>query len=269
MTLVNFEGELLIDMYVLPSHPILNYNTQYSGISAETLKDVKNILENAQDIFLQYVCSETILVGHSLENDLMALNIVHNKCIDTSVLFLTKNERKLKLKDLTQKFLHYKIQQGSHCSLEDARSCLSLAKLRIEIFDKFDSQKIITNDFSTNYNNGQLDLLDNIIKSGNTVLIVDESEKLKKILKYSVSFDEIKINTNDAKLDKIIKVVKKKTQDNNIIPRIILSKLDKSEIYYNIDQKIQEIFNVSKKNTVISLVFQMKVNPTFCIFIGK
>lgn len=46
--------------------------------------------------------------------------MVHRNIIDTSLLFLTKSERKLKLKDITQKFLNCKIQSGSHCPCEDA-----------------------------------------------------------------------------------------------------------------------------------------------------
>ena len=37
--------------------------------------------------FFELVCSRTLLVGHSLENDLKALRVVHAKVLDTAVLF--------------------------------------------------------------------------------------------------------------------------------------------------------------------------------------
>jgi RNA exonuclease 1 len=31
--------------------------------------------------------SETILVGHALDNDLKTMRIIHHKCVDTAILF--------------------------------------------------------------------------------------------------------------------------------------------------------------------------------------
>lgn len=48
---------------------------------------------------------DTILIGHSLENDLNALRIVHDKVIDTSVLFMNDTGKKLPLKSLASYYL--------------------------------------------------------------------------------------------------------------------------------------------------------------------
>lgn len=48
---------------------------------------------------------DTILVGHSLQNDLHAMKFIHNKVIDTSVLFARKNGSKMKLKTLAYNIL--------------------------------------------------------------------------------------------------------------------------------------------------------------------
>ncbi len=61
--------------------------------------------------------------------------MIHKKCIDTSIMYLTKSERKLSLKNLAFKYLNIKIQSDTHCSEEDSKTTLSLAKLRIEILD--------------------------------------------------------------------------------------------------------------------------------------
>ncbi len=50
-----------------------------------------------------------IRVGHSLENDLRALRIVHGKIIDTAVLFRGRNGRKFSLKHLYSVLLQRKI----------------------------------------------------------------------------------------------------------------------------------------------------------------
>ena len=42
---------------------------------------------STQARFFQLVCSRTLLVGHSLENDLKALRVVHARVLDTAVLF--------------------------------------------------------------------------------------------------------------------------------------------------------------------------------------
>ena len=51
------------------------------------------------------MCEETILVGHSLENDLRAMKFVHEKVLDSSVLFMAKSGIKFKLKSLADKIL--------------------------------------------------------------------------------------------------------------------------------------------------------------------
>ena len=49
---------------------------------------------------------DTILVGHSLENDLHAMHVVYDKVIDTSVLFARKNGSKMKLKTIALNLLN-------------------------------------------------------------------------------------------------------------------------------------------------------------------
>ena len=76
-----------MDEYCVPHNPITDYNTRYSGISAETLQDVTKRLADVQQTFLTHVTAETLLVGHGLENDLGALKIMHARNIDTSIIY--------------------------------------------------------------------------------------------------------------------------------------------------------------------------------------
>ena len=55
---------------------IVDYRTKWSGISAATLAGVSTTFEQVQVAVLRVVTRETMLVGHSLENDLRALKVL-------------------------------------------------------------------------------------------------------------------------------------------------------------------------------------------------
>ena len=63
-------------------------------------------------LLLPVVSRETILVGHSLENDLKALKVVHRRCVDTTVLYPHPKGFPLRqsLKYITRKYLDVNIQ---------------------------------------------------------------------------------------------------------------------------------------------------------------
>ncbi|GAB4818134.1 hypothetical protein N2152v2_005180 [Parachlorella kessleri] len=131
-TLVGEDGRVILDELVVPDRPILDYNTRYSGITAQMLAGVKTSVANIQALVKRYVGPETLLVGHTLENDLKALRLVHPRCVDTALLF--PNPKGLpyrpSLKGLTQRFLGRTIQAGAHNSHVDADVSLQLAQLK-------------------------------------------------------------------------------------------------------------------------------------------
>ena len=75
-----------------------------------------------------------VLVGHSLENDLHALKLYHTSVIDTALSYgHTRGPGyKSSLRYLAREYLDREIQCETHDSVEDAKACLDLVKLKLE-----------------------------------------------------------------------------------------------------------------------------------------
>ena len=140
VSLVSTKG-VLLDEFVLPEGKITDYRTQYSGITAEHLASCKNspsfchvftaAFESIQQrVFTEMTKIPSILVGHSLENDLAVLKLVHNHIIDTAVRYTHPTPSyKHSLRDLVANYLNRSIQGGKkgHDPREDAKAALDLA----------------------------------------------------------------------------------------------------------------------------------------------
>ncbi len=136
LSVVDANCETLADVLVKPANPIIDYLTQWSGITEELLVGVTTTLADAQDTLLEVVDTDCILVGHSLENDLRAMKIAHDRVIDTSVCFPRRNGRggKQALRALADRMLNLQIQTAGdegHDSTEDASTAMRLALLRL------------------------------------------------------------------------------------------------------------------------------------------
>eukprot|EP01135_Chromosphaera_perkinsii_P001719 Nk52_evm96s208 gene=Nk52_evmTU96s208 len=154
LSVVDEENVLVYDRLIQPKGYILDYLTEYSGLTKEGLDGVTRTLEDVREEMKGFVSAATILVGHSLDSDFKALKVVHEKVIDTSVLFPHKlgHPYKRRLKNIVQENLHRFIQTGvkekestegtrgsggpsvvgaGHDSTEDATACMDLLKWKL------------------------------------------------------------------------------------------------------------------------------------------
>lgn len=121
--------EVLLDTLVKPRWPVTNYRTWVNGIAEKDLDNVHFTLEHAQT-FMSALCSDqTVVVGHAVHNDLLALRMVHHTNVDTAMLYVHSNpeDGTPSLKNLALGVLKREMPEV-HDSVNDARVALSCAK---------------------------------------------------------------------------------------------------------------------------------------------
>ncbi|KAJ1967615.1 hypothetical protein IWQ62_001747 [Dispira parvispora] len=147
ISVVDLKGNTIMDELVVPDNPILDYVTRYSGITPQMLAEVTTKLSDVQQRLLDLIDDSTILLGHSLENDLKALKLIHPLVIDTSVMYTHaeasvegsgefEERRKPALRWLTKMHLGRTIQNSTHRlghdSVEDAQACVDLLHIKLQ-----------------------------------------------------------------------------------------------------------------------------------------
>lgn len=135
VSIIDEDSNEFYESLVRPTNKIVDYLTEFSGITAEMMKNVSKTLQDVQKDLRNKLPPDAILVGQSLNFDLHALKMLHPYVVDTSILYNVTGTAgtKSKLKVLAHKFLKQNIQcsSGGHNSIEDCTASLELVKLKL------------------------------------------------------------------------------------------------------------------------------------------
>ncbi|XP_057698023.1 RNA exonuclease 1 homolog [Corythoichthys intestinalis] len=130
ITVINSELQVIYDTFVKPDSKVVDYNTRFSGVTPEDLNGTTITLRDVQAVLLSMFSAESILVGHSLESDLLALKLIHSSVVDTAIVFPHRLgfPYKRALRNLMADYLKRIIQDSvdGHDSSEDATACMEL-----------------------------------------------------------------------------------------------------------------------------------------------
>jgi RNA exonuclease 4 len=152
VTLVSWDGTILLDHHVIQEEEVTDYRTFVSGITPIDLETATFTLHDIQEQVKEMIAGK-ILVGHALKNDLKALGISHpwHATRDTAkyepfmqVRFDDGILWPRKLKDLVKEKLGRDIQLPgkSHSAYEDAMASLDLYRLVRRKWEKVMDYKI-------------------------------------------------------------------------------------------------------------------------------
>ncbi|NXP09978.1 REXO1 exonuclease, partial [Thinocorus orbignyianus] len=136
VTVINSDLKVVYDTFVKPDTKVVDYNTRFSGVTEEDLKNTSITLRDVQAVLLNMFSADTILIGHSLESDLFALKLIHGTVVDTAIVFPHRLGLPYKraLRTLMADYLKRIIQDNveGHDSSEDARACMELMVWKIK-----------------------------------------------------------------------------------------------------------------------------------------
>jgi RNA exonuclease 4 len=161
VTLVGWNGEVIMDELIKPEQPVTDYRTFVSGITEQDLfgEHATNIINLAEcQAMVRSQIEGKILIGHALKNDLCALGVRHpwQMTRDTAkyepfmqVRFDDGVLWPRKLRDLVhEKLNHHKMAKDfqepgqAHSSYDDALAALELYKVVRSKWEKVMAYKI-------------------------------------------------------------------------------------------------------------------------------
>ncbi|XP_068667020.1 small RNA degrading nuclease 1-like [Aristolochia californica] len=133
---VDHNMQVKLDRLVNPGKAVLDYKTNITGVSKEDLEGVTCSLKDVQKELKRLLRHGTILVGHSLNNDLCALKLDHARVIDTSLIFKYLDfptNRRPSLNNLCKSVLGCEVRKegAPHNCLEDARAAMKLVLAKL------------------------------------------------------------------------------------------------------------------------------------------
>lgn len=137
LTLIHPIYGVLLDTFCRPINSVVDYLTQFSGVTEESLKDITITIKDIKELLRVLINSDTIIIGHSLESDLKSLQLIHKKIIDTSLLYPHpsslpyRHSLKKLVKDVLKKDIQENDEGLGHDSIEDSLAPLELVYYKI------------------------------------------------------------------------------------------------------------------------------------------
>lgn len=133
VSIVNYYGYPVLDLYVKPLNFVTDWRTKWSGITPDMMKEAVPFSEAQSKVAA--LLKGKVLIGHGLKNDTKVMMISHprHSTIDTQVLQRYRDCPVIKgrpgLKRLVKSYLGLDIQIGSHSSVQDAQASMLLFRL--------------------------------------------------------------------------------------------------------------------------------------------
>lgn len=257
-----------MDELIKPDLPIIDYLTQYSGITPAAMSTATCSLRRAQKHVRKFVNHNVILVGHGLENDLKAMKLAHPYCVDTSLLYDHHRGPPYKpsLKFLARNYLKRQIQEHNksrigHDSAEDARATLDLFKLKLANkprFGRFKQTELIMDRLLAN-------------RPSRTSAILESSTSGTRSFGSSQGGDYDRVDTDEELVNLTLEKVKEKhflftryqsviapvteeEQENTapgIVPSAALDKSKRAIKLQNMDEYIRRVYQGLPENSFL------------------
>lgn len=136
-SIVDYDGKIILDLYVKQTQPVTDYRYRYSGISEQILREKPCISYKEARDRVRRTIDGKLLLGHSIHHDLQVLDLIHppiltidlaSKSVRSMLRTLPSSTHKYGLKHLAFNHLNRVIQKGTHCSVEDSQATMEVFK---------------------------------------------------------------------------------------------------------------------------------------------
>lgn len=149
-SIVDYNSNVVEDIYVRPDIYVTDYRTRYSGITPKHLRSPSCVSLKMAQKRVTAAIENKIVIGHSIDIDLgvLGLRVPCNHIIDIKTIsalnkLMVENGWEYKggfsLKKLTKTLLKRDIQCRTHCSVEDACATMEVFKVIEEFWMKENS----------------------------------------------------------------------------------------------------------------------------------
>ncbi|GCC27957.1 hypothetical protein chiPu_0006383 [Chiloscyllium punctatum] len=133
VSVISANLEVVYDVFVKPDNEVIDFNTRFSGVTREDVMNAKTTRSDVHSALLTMFSADTILIGHSLDKDLLALKLIHSMVIDVSVVFPHSLglPHKRALRNLMAEYLSHTIPDNVKGS-DKASACMELMMWRVK-----------------------------------------------------------------------------------------------------------------------------------------